>query len=1526
MAEENKNKKRLNKIIAGMNTDVNPIDQLPGSYRFAYNAITNREIGAISNEEGTTILSQITTTFEIIGSIVVNDFPSNTRFIIFLCADQFFATSQTVSEIGKIDFDGNYTVLMNDGASVEKFNFTTRFPIEGEYKINATGKVSIYWTDDYNVPRYLNLSNIPAGPQYTIQSFDLFPKITKYPQITLDKIRSNGGVLRSGAYQLSVAYMTEDGAITSYLDVSNPVYINDEHEGTANQPSNSWGGSPLLDTDYNGCDGGTQTSKAIIWDISNLDTSYKYIQPCIIRTVDQGKDAVTIDRYTIPASGANAKIFYSGVEQAVEELLVATQIPKESYTKAKTVAQVDDVLYWGNLERDKIDIGYQKFANSIRIFRKELNPGFDVSNTQDISGLGNVTVNYTKAFGVDGYDSSNFRGYKRGEVYAFYITFVLKDGSETVAYHIPGRAPITSTNWRHGTVGAMYVDDEYINLGTKDTGGTSHPFVSQITHLGNNQPFWYFHHNHQTHNTTAAGGGMGYWQNQSENYPSVGNDINPLDGTYAGNFETWTVDANGDAVALPVGQWLHGKNVRHHHFPLCDAHSSLSYAVQPIHQASSAGDHIHAMNPLGFRVNDIPLPDFVVDKCVAYKIYYIRKGLEDRVCIDSSMVQAGRINGQEHFNTYGDAWICFPWQVLDAENSAGGTDIIDTPFFTANPLDLIQSGESINSIDYIASEPTGLMCAWDNSGVTNTNRAICIWAKDSMGDDFDPGTEFHVSFDWTASVRATNTGMGNNVTGGTNSVHLRAISGKTRAPSGAIIDSATGFNRPVDNEGATETIAFQLHDSLPFYNNNFTGFYYNPYITAQNPLYDWPTTNQFGPNAGNMGRRVFNFMSLKTDVHFGFDKQRDFIYTGYSEPINLSSAGPGGGYLDRSSAGAPFPFRGTGVVTLGGDVCIGYYTIDKHRKSDRFADATWYHHIVGGGALGSHDSAFLLLIGDTTTGDFFNDYTLHVSITESRHNPNLKHANNDTELFYPAVLPNHPGILNHDNPSKSPGLYNLDYNTLNDNRLIRAFDPDDVLQTFTDHPTRLIRSVKYNQSGLEDNFRVYLPEDFRDLPRHRGELWKVKSYNNIIIPHMERSLYITKGKETLQMTDASEAFLGTGDLFEKEPAEVLLTDRGHAGTGSQWASITSEFGYFFVDKEAGKVFLMGEQLEEISMYGMRKFFLNNLETGSQAAALNPTLKPPKNFDNPIRNIGLHATYDAKLKRFILTKKDIRQILAFPMTDPSATPPIYVDTIYDAEERWWYHDGAQITNDGTETGNYWEEYNEWTISYDPQTKTWVSFHAYWPHHYIMDLTNFFAFIGPDLEGGYFGYKIYEHNTGSVGTYYGVGDNPWIIDYIDNEGPDIVKSYMSFDFTIDVEHKGTGAKLVGTNPFDRISVYNSYQESGYVNTNISNSRRNERTWSFNGFRDLADITADYPSTTAPMTHTDGDYVTFGTSIPGTQTQKYFPDINDNFIDNTKQWFNRRKFVDKWAGIRLFASNSNNNLVSLYTLNAHKKISYR
>ena len=111
--------------------------------------------------------------------------------------------------------------------------------------------------------------------------------------------------------------------------------------------------------------------------------------------------------------------------------------------------------------------------------------------------------------------------------------------------------------------------------------------------------------------------------------------------------------------------------------------------------------------------------------------------------------------------------------------------------------------------------------------------------------------------------------------------------------------------------------------------------------------------------------------------------------------------------------------------------------------------------------------------------------------------------------------------------------------------------------------------------------------------------------------------------------------------------------------------------------------------------------------------------------------------------------------------------------------------------------------------------------------------------------------------------------------------------------------------------------------------NNSRRTERAWRFNEFRDDSLIVNNYQSVTDTHFHNDGNFRSGDVataSVPGNQTRRYMPAINNNYMDNNKNWWERRKFVDKWAGIRLISLQSQRNLLSLYTINTHKKISYR
>jgi hypothetical protein len=113
---------------------------------------------------------------------------------------------------------------------------------------------------------------------------------------------------------------------------------------------------------------------------------------------------------------------------------------------------------------------------------------------------------------------------------------------------------------------------------------------------------------------------------------------------------------------------------------------------------------------------------------------------------------------------------------------------------------------------------------------------------------------------------------------------------------------------------------------------------------------------------------------------------------------------------------------------------------------------------------------------------------------------------------------------------------------------------------------------------------------------------------------------------------------------------------------------------------------------------------------------------------------------------------------------------------------------------------------------------------------------------------------------------------------------------------------------------------------------NTRKVDNEWKLNRFRDMAKLVDEsLVSYTGPWTLSN--YNITGMNVAGTVTNSVevtdastysmfeydgmHKNINSNFIDLTKPWHKQRKFTDKFLGIRLICSNTQNNLVNLYSV---------
>ena len=857
---------------------------------------------------------------------------------------------------------------------------------------------------------------------------------------------------------------------------------------------------------------------------------------------------------------------------------------------------------------------------------------------------------------------------------------------------------------------------------------------------------------------------------------------------------------------------------------------------------------------------------------------------------------------------------------------------------------------------------------------------------------------------------------------------------------------ALGFGGTIVNEGGDSSIVYGFkdrHEEYAYQNSlssscndwSFYGGYSNanPFYLAGNPI------NPIYHGGVKCDRQNFikidNLHAFKTDVYKSIDTQ-ELVWTGFEVlgqdlnnfifwdqeaidalPANLGTLTPNQGepfnfkYINKSGNANDEDSNGN---PINGNYTADYNiaTLQKEIQRDvvgKCIDPS-QHHIFGGDTF---ISRYGFLSGYTPRDSATSSRpkrAIHFYITESPDNINFRHIESDKSLYFPGTSAKEmldkftdsggkPNDYNHQDNLK----YDSNFSAVNDIRPAFPLPIRENKQTI--FSTRAHRSVKSDATSVIDNYRIFKANQFKDLPKHRGDLWKLSTFNNLLYFHMEESLYAAKGKQQMEMKDGSEAFVGSGDIFQQDPDELIQTDGGYGGTQSQYAALTTRFGYFFVDAISNKVFMMKDKLLEISAIGMETWFKDNIPYQLTAYGYaNCTV------DNPIEGIGFHSVYDNKHKRIILTKREFTPTQKFidgteavSVTGNGNCQNYAMGQIrfFSNEctfKEWgprklaspqcsvcceWRTIPMSCQGEGASYFNC----SGWSISYYPELGVWASFHDYIPYIYFNTSTDFYSltdqyprpvwctnqmvFAGvagcttattvANWRGSTYGNAgIWKHNGSRRGILY--QDNqlnlfsaddfteqanqyPFEYEIIHNETKSIDSILSSFNYTLETFNENNISVL--QHGFTRFYLYNTFQISadttavnpitgllGLAGTNLEyliNIRRIGNNWKVNSFRDTAAIALDNTA--------GGYYMSTNTNIIGglntgtitsSSTQEMFiidgmfENINNNYIDTAKLWHQRKKFIDKWVGIRLIYDNISNNLLNLYSTNvATRKI---
>tara|TARA_R100000951_G_scaffold94695_4_gene83530 strand:- start:23598 stop:28484 length:4887 start_codon:yes stop_codon:yes gene_type:complete len=1626
------------KYVKGLNKDAAPVDQPEGTYRYAKNALSNETAGAISNEPGIRRAASLNTNSVILGTIEITD----DRVVMF--------------EVGE---DGRSRILLYDGTT-EGFSvvlkttsgnvingsdfdlkFNKLYPIEGTYKIDPDNNLIIYWTDNFNPPRSLNVtrqlsSNVNkiydvhpgSSPNKNyIDRLNLFPHAGPVPRIEFNGIAS-GGALKSGVYYLFLAYTDKDFVQTNYVSYSLAVPIVEDTESTL--PIERYDGAPAE----------TQTGKSIVWEVSNLNTDYDFLQPVVVSRIGGVENAYKLNQVDIPTGGVQTVTFsmLEGFEAtSVEDTIIDTV----SYDTAKTITQLDSVLYLGNLSGSR-DIGYQKHANFIKLstVTHEFTPfdPYEISSDNLMFGyLGDNPFEADKEKGYRGMfnlaGANNRKGYMRDEVYAFYIAFVLNDGTMSYAYHIPGREAytgITSSDVRKvgndgtmpGTVDELDFITEDIDsdistltqgsgqlfqfycfgiFGNRDTNfwqnanefypntddykvfngitevaadnlqtknvrhhrmpsNASKPFITSNSDdfqpATETQTITYFfaggaydnsganHLNNASNSSLefnveqitselitdfgdgtwdaiieefeAIYGNTSTWQYLEPNESHVEGGVNPISGHFAWTYgpgEILQFEGASSGVTLnSVSDTVIDIDQGSGYFPdtpflvgdgngnLTTSPGEVNYSFlvwrQTVQAVDASGAIEQTVEALGVKLDDIKIPKEIADKVQGFRIYYAERDHANRRILGQDVIKRVPEIGNKDLGVCGDTegsstaaedFLLSPGVI---EHSGAGRTTREATFHDFYLLDGEGTGEA-------GGQRKSLVPG------THTTHEFDIEFLSFLGpghdyydlDDnecqaVDNYSSFHIG-------RNFNQVLGRS--GDTNQFMHFPIREKckTYLNGDSIYDGrALGFGKRIYNLGGESSILLGYKPNRTPGNNLVFpdaapggGAPWHDVVGAGLAIsYTAPTVPA--------KLQIHNFQAYKTDMYLSYDTQ-ELIWTGYEvlgeelENYTLKEDG-------TPTAGANF----TTDDIYGGDtfICRHGYRIT-HRPE--FAGSQPLDH-----------------------------KSLIYTMCESTDNINFRHETDADSSYFPAspVKKMLDQRANVDYTDVDNMHYNRDYSLgVADIKPVIPYPLRDASPTIFE--TRVQRSAKEDNTSIRDNYRVHLALQFKDLPRDRGSLWKLIALNNLLFLHTEDSLFRTKGKQSMKLSDGSESFVGSGDIFTQDPDEVIQTKFGYGGTQSQWVSLVTKHGYFCLDYRNRRVFMFKDNLYDIGKTGLESWFQDNIPYALEQYGL------PSGFDNPIAGIGFTSMYDERYDRILLTKRDLKPTQAFldlyaagqeiQEENNFNTTVAWVDELNSFAIRVQVHGGLLNTPIKFDDTEYFTK-DGWTVSYDVELNVWVSFHDYIPYTYSRSQDNLMSFSDATLARAIHIHDDEDNRGNFYGTLY-----PFEFEFIYNLSKDQDKVFYSFNYMIDVSKEGA---LLHDQGFTSFYVYTTHQISDEQEIEyMINTRRIGNEWKINKFRDLALL-----QNTAVGPFTGSNFGVPGASVAGTTltsvetttTNTMFnidgmnETINNSFIDATKSWNKQRKFSDKWVGIRLKYSNSKKNLINLYSTNVAAKKFYR
>lgn len=334
----------------------------------------------------------------------------------------------------------------------------------------------------------------------------------------------------------------------------------------------------------------------------------------------------------------------------------------------------------------------------------------------------------------------------------------------------------------------------------------------------------------------------------------------------------------------------------------------------------------------------------------------------------------------------------------------------------------------------------------------------------------------------------------------------------------------------------------------------------------------------------------------------------------------------------------------------------------------------------------------------------------------------------------------------------------------------------------------VIYSLPSFNSQTVDNWRYFLPNNYFTFSQSDyGNLTAIHKIDQDRILYLfdRSSPFVSPGRDEIQTLDGRKVQVGDGGMFAKDPREAMPTDVNYGSCQSKYAFSSNQFGYFYPAEYHGRYFNFTKGLDDLAHKGMHYWHKTYMPI-----RLYDYFPTYPRTENPLCGVGYLMAFDSSYEKVYLTKRDY-----IPKSE-------YVDRLsYNNSKNRFEYNGAPISLLST----FFDDIS-WTSSYDPTEEGgFVSWHDWHPNWIIQTEKHFMTVRGTG---------IWKHNQtcDSYCNYYGI-DYPFEIEFVDSDGQ-IINTRRNIEYQLEAYRYKNNCRdkfhMLNEN-FDHMIVHNTEQAS-------------------------------------------------------------------------------------------------------------------